>query len=104
MTHEMSSFRTEVLLSIQRALWDMVTPSLRGVAVRYTNLLIEPRFIFEALTEEERMIAQEVGTYIIADFLPPTDIRVNMVALAPGGPRSLEQGEEWVYLRREEQP
>lgn len=39
------SFHGEVLLSFQRALWDMVTPSLRAVAVRSAYPLIEARFI-----------------------------------------------------------
>jgi hypothetical protein len=103
MTAEAGSFRTQVLLSIQRALWDMVTPELRGLAVKHVSPLIELRFIYEAVAEEQRMIAEEVGTYVIADFSPPTDIRIETVAIAPGIRRSLEEGEEWVYRRREEQ-
>lgn len=36
MTTDPAAFRTEVLLSLQRALWDLVTPGLRAVSVRPT--------------------------------------------------------------------
>jgi hypothetical protein len=65
--------------------------------------LIDIRFIYEAETEESRAIAEEVGTYVIADFSPPIDIRIRLASIEPSAPRSLEEGEEWVYLRREAQ-
>lgn len=40
--------RTRVLLSIQRALLGMVTPSLRGVAVTWGDSAINARFIYDA--------------------------------------------------------
>lgn len=45
MTHDRGAFRIEVLLSFQRALWDLVTPGLRAVAVRPTYPRIEARFM-----------------------------------------------------------
>jgi hypothetical protein len=101
MTSETSAFRIEVLLSVQRALWDMVTPSLRGVAVKPAGPLIEARLIYESVTEEERMIAAEVEAYVVADFTPPVDVSFDAVAVSISAPRELEPGEEWVYLRRE---
>lgn len=101
MATEPRPFRIDVLLSFQRALWDMVTPSLRGVAMRLEYPLIEARFIFEAVGEDERMIAAEVGTYVIADFVPPVDISFTAIAAPPGTARELLADEEWVYLRRE---
>lgn len=101
MTTEALPFRVEVLLSLQRALWDMVTPSLRGVAMRLQYPLIEGRLIFEAVGEDERMIAAEVGSYVIADFAPPVDISFTAVAAPPETARELSADEEWVYLRRE---
>jgi hypothetical protein len=98
------SFRVEVLLSFQRALWDMVTPSLRGIAVKPVGPLIEARFIHERATEEEQLLVAEVEAYVVADFLPPVDVKFSAVAAPPGTPRVLEAGEEWVYLRHEEQP
>lgn len=101
MTPDSADFRTQVLLSLQRALWDMVTPSLRGVAVIPAHPLIEARLIYEAVGEEERVIAAEVETYVVADFLPPIDVQFTAVATPPDLPRELMRGEEWVYLRRE---
>lgn len=101
MTTNSDPFRTEVLLSFQRALWDMVTPSLRGVAVRPVRPLIEARFIYESVGEEEQMIASEVEAYVVADFLPPVDVRFTAVPVPAGEPRDLQAAEEWVYLRRE---
>ena len=95
------TFRAEVLLSFQRALWDMVTSSLRGVAVKPAYPLIEARFIYEAVGEKERMIAAEAEAYVLADFLPPVDVRFTAVAAPASSARELTSGEEWVYLRRE---
>lgn len=94
-------FRVEVLLSIQRALLDLVTPRLRGVAIRLTFPMIEARFIYESVGDEEREFAAEVGTNVIADFLPPVDISFEAVAIPTGVDRILEPGEEWVYRRWE---
>ena len=42
--------RNDVLLSFQRALWDMVTPNLRAVAVTPSYPTIRPRFLYEGST------------------------------------------------------
>lgn len=96
-------FRREVFLSFQRALWDMVTPSLRGIAVRPEYPVIRGRFIYEAVGPEEDEIVAEVGTYVVADFLPPVYPDFVAVAVPPSEPRNLEPEEHWVYLRRESQ-
>ncbi|WP_077489822.1 hypothetical protein [Sinomonas mesophila] len=91
-----------MLLSFQRALWDMVTPPLRGVAIRLTEPLIEARFIYEHQpTEDEIQIVAEVETYVIADFTPPTIASFKAVGASLLAPRELMTGEEWVYLRHE---
>jgi hypothetical protein len=96
-----AAFRTEVLLSFQRALWDLITPPLRAVAVRPSFPFIEARFIYEWVAAEEREIAAEAEAYLVADFLPPVDVRFTAVAAGPADERVLEDGEEWVYRRRE---
>ena len=96
-----SGFRIEVLLSLQRALWDLVTPSLRGVAVTPTYPIIKARFIFETVGEDEEMIVSEAGAYVVADFVPPVDIHFTAVPLAPSLRRELGPVEEWVYRRQE---
>ncbi|HEY3556064.1 MAG TPA: hypothetical protein VGL05_01300 [Kribbella sp.] len=104
MTIDSASFRIDVLLSFQRGLWDLVTPTLRAVAVSPTYPLIEARFIYEALSGDERLIAAEAEAYVVADFSPPVDVRFEAVALPPDQPRELLSGEEWVYRRREDEP
>lgn len=101
MIAEPAAFRTEVLLSFQRALWDMVTPPLRAVSVRRAYPLIEARFLYEVADDEGRSIAAEVEAYVVADFAPPVDVRFTAVGLPANLPRQLERDEEWVYLRRE---
>jgi hypothetical protein len=101
MSTEPAAFRVEVLLSFQRALWDMVTPALRGVAVRYSYPTILARFIYETLGGDETMLVAEVETYVLADFAPLVDVRCIAVAVPPSAHRDLAPGEEWVYLRRE---
>lgn len=95
MTTDPATFRIEVLLCFQRALWDMVTPALRAVAVRLAYSLIEARFIYEAVGERERMIADDVEGYVVADFIPPVNVRFVAVAVPPSAARELESGEEW---------
>lgn len=95
-------FRREVLLSVQRALWDMVTPPLRGVSITHSFPTIRARFLYDYVSDEEREITSEAETYMIADFLPPVTVRFEAVALPIGLPRELEEGEIWAYLRREE--
>ena len=94
-------FRVEVLLSLQRALWDMVTPTLRGVAVRPAFPDIHARFLYDRGSREDRDIVSEVEAYVAADFLPPVTVDFEAVVLPRERPRDLQEGEVWVYLRRE---
>lgn len=101
MTADSREFRVEVLLSFQRALWDMVTPALRGVAVRPAFPDIQARFLYEQVSGEDREIVSEVEAYVAADFLPPVMVEFEAVALPIERPRDLREGEVWAYLRRE---
>jgi len=95
-------FLPDVLLSFQRALWDMVTPELRGVAVSPERPVIEARFLYERPpTEDEIQIVAEVETYVVSDFGLDVDVSFRAVEVPTSLPRDLEVGERWVYLRRE---
>jgi hypothetical protein len=62
-----SDFRSEALLSIQRALWDMVTPALRVVAVHLEKSLIRVRFGNDRpLTAE--FVPMETSRYFTGDW------------------------------------
>lgn len=101
-------FRTQVLLSIQRALWDMVTPELRGVAVGWDKRTVDKRtvsatFLYdEPLSAEMWEIVREVETYVIADFDSTTATDFAADYLPADKPRQLEAEQWWAYLRRED--
>ncbi|MEU4454559.1 hypothetical protein AB0F44_24725 [Nocardioides sp. NPDC023903] len=95
-------FRVSVLLSMQRALWDLVTPNLRGVAIRIAPVRVEARFLLEnEPTDEDLENISEAETAMMADVR--NDVAVSFTASwVPNSlPRDLEQSEEWVYLRKE---
>lgn len=95
-------FRVQVLLSIQRALWDMVTPTLRGVAIQSRESPVRGRFLYEREpTLEEREIVAEVEAYVLADFDESVGVAFQADHVPRGMARDLAPGEEWVYLRRE---
>lgn len=95
-------FRTSVLLSLQRALWDVVTPNLRGVAVRADHPRITARFLFEGEpSEDDRENVSLAETYAIADFSTEVEIEFTPVQVPVAEPRDLHPGEHWVYLRKE---
>jgi hypothetical protein len=101
MTGELS-FRVQALLSIQRALWEMVTPNLRGVAIQPEAPIIRGRFLYENdPTNKEREIVAEVEAYVLADFDESVDVSFRAEHVPPERPRDLLLGEEWVYMRRE---
>lgn len=98
----MANFRASVLLSLQRAMWDLVTPGLRGVAVKVSESQIQARCIFEAAPNEADIEdVSLMGTCVVADF--PDDVLVEFASdfVVPDKPRLLLPGEEWVYLRKE---
>lgn len=95
-------FRVQVLLSVSRALWDLVTPGLRAVTVAAREPSIRIRFIFEdEPTDDDREDASLAETYVIADFDDSVSVSATCSWLPAGVPRDLEAGEEWVYRRKE---
>lgn len=58
-----------MLLSLQRALWEVVTPALRGVTVRFDDSRITARFLFaEEPNAQDREDVSLAETFTIADF------------------------------------
>lgn len=101
------NIRTSVLLSMQRALWDHVTPDLRGVAVESIGELdrgahVTARFLYEGdVGPLQRECVSESEAYFLADFLP--DVSTKFTALARAD-RNLQGDEMWVFLRWEPTP
>jgi len=95
--------RTEVILSMTRALWEQVTADLRGVAVAFQRSLnggsIEARFLYEAeVGDLQNECVSLAETYCIADF--PPDVTVAFRAV-PNATRDLLPDEEWIFPRWE---
>lgn len=98
----MTSLRTQVLLSLQRAFWDLVTPNLRGTAVRILDHDVSVRLIFENdPTEDDLENMSEAETYAIADFTDEVTVSFKADWIPASESRELLAGEEWVYLRKE---
>lgn len=94
--------RIRTLLSLQRSLLDIVTPNLRGVAVRYDPLVVRSRFLFEnPPAEDDLENVSEAETYTIADFQEGVSVEFSAVWLPTSQARDLLEGEHWVYLRKE---
>lgn len=95
--------RVEVLLSLQRALWEQVTPNLRGVTVAWRSArdadAIAARFLNDGrIGELERECVSLAETQCWADFLPGAAVAFRAVENAT---RALLPTEEWIYLRHE---
>ena len=104
MADAVRDLRTAVLLSMQRALWEQVTPDLRGVAVRFSGVLdsgasVNARFLYAGSAGVvQRDCVSTAEAYFAADFLD--DLTVSFDVVESAG-RDLAAGEEWVYLRWE---
>ena len=95
--------RTDVLLSMQRALWEAVTAGLRGVTVSYEGSSdqggIEARFLYEGdVGDMQAECVSLTETHCIADFPPEVSVAFHAV---PNATRDLMTDEEWVFLRCE---
>lgn len=99
-----TDLRTAALLSMQRALWEQVTPDLRGVALTWSGELdagaqVASRFLYEgAVGELQEQCVSEAEAYFVADFLE--DMSTNFVAVEHAD-RELQGDEEWVFLHWE---
>ncbi len=99
----MSELGVQVLLSMQRALWEQVTADLRGVAVSWEGSesggSVNARFLYEGdVGDLQRECVSLAETHCIADFSPAVSVAFQPVARAE---RDLRPKEEWVYLRWE---
>ena len=97
--------RVSLLLSMQRALWEQVTPNLRGVAVALrsdgTGQRVEARFLYEGdIGNTERECTSLAEANCIADMT--VDVTIAFTVQEPAS-LDLLPGEEWVYLPDEPQ-
>ena len=95
--------RVSLLLSMQRALWEQVTPNLRGVAVSLrlvgNRQTVEARFLYEGdAGDTERECTSLAETYCIADMTEDVSVAFLVIERAS---LDLMPGKQWVYLRHE---
>lgn len=96
-------FLKSVYLSFQRALWDMVTPDLRVVAVQVDDHIIRARFGYDQQPTESRTeLVSIVETEVVADFLPGVVTEFTTEFVPMGTSRLFEGDWRWIYLRREQ--
>jgi len=92
--------RTEVLLSLQRALLGEVTANLRAVTVRYDDNSIHFEAYFDgAPNDEEREGMSLVETEVMADF--PSTHEVTHEVIRLDAPAPIPKNRTWVYFRKE---
>jgi hypothetical protein len=102
MTQTGSLDRAEVLLSLQRALWDAVTPALRGVSVGWSNGTIEATFVYDCpITDDITELVAIVETEVLADFPPGISTQFELVHMPRSEDRREAAREWWAYLRHE---
>lgn len=98
----LNSFSSDAVLSINRAMWDAVLPTLRSVSVRAIHPNIDVRFVYEYLGDRERIVTEDIETRTIADFCEDVVVRCVSVEVPIHEQRVLLEGERWVFLRYEE--
>lgn len=99
---EPKDLRVSVLLSMQRALWDVVTPGLRGVSVAHQDGGIAARFLFDhEPTDDDREDVSLAETSLFTDFPDGFDVTFSAARVPVAEQRALLDGEYWVFLRKE---
>ena len=97
-------FGADFRLSLQRALWGMITPSVHAIALGWDDGVGRARFVFDDVPgEDERELVAEVETEVIADFGEAGVFAFTTDVSLADRPR-LEPGERWWAYLRYEQP
>lgn len=92
----------EAIACISRSMWEKVTPDLRAVAYKLTDLSLAVRFVYASTpTQEQIEMVSVAETECMADFWQTHSVAYSAEALAVVQERTLAEGERWVYLRYE---
>jgi hypothetical protein len=95
--------RAESLLSMQRALWNEVTPDLRGVAMGWDNGVVVARFLYDSpVDDQKRERLSDVEVEVIADLEHDTTTNFEVEYLPIVVSRQSRALETWAYLRAED--
>lgn len=100
MTQASSQRRSEVLLSLQRALLGEVSAQLRAVTVTFDEKSVTARAYFDGeIDDEDREGMSSVETQILADFPDDHSMRIECHRL--DAPAPIVDDGVWVFARRE---
>ena len=93
--------RTKVLLSVQTALLDEITPNIRGITCGWDDSLITVHCYFQGeISEYDRESMECVATEVIANF-PEHKIDIESKQLNMPEPLTSYTLSAWVYRRKE---
>lgn len=93
--------RRDILISVQRALWGMIYPSIRAIAVEFDELkkLKIVFYLDREPTEDDYEIISEVAGSVCADI---NFTEVEEICIHSDEPFSkLDSLCSWVYMRKE---
>jgi hypothetical protein len=104
MNSENLNLSVQFRLYMQRALWGMITPDMRAIAIGWSDERVWARFIYDhPVVEVDWEIIREVETSVIADLEEGVDVRFKAEFLAQGKLSHLPDEKWWAYVRREVQ-
>ena len=98
-----TEIRADVLLALQVALLDMITPNIRGVTCDWDDIKITIKFIFDGnYSEDNKELCEEVVTEVMSHF-PRHNVELKLASIS--SPLSIkdEMLAAWGFLRRENQ-
>lgn len=98
-----TDFRRSVALSIQRALWDLVTPALRGVALTSSYPNIGGRFIYDRVPTQVDLEDLSLAVRrIVAGFQSDVHVSLEACYVPVSQSRDLLLDEWWAFRRKED--
>jgi hypothetical protein len=94
--------RQDALLSMQRALWQIPTPELRGVVIGERAGAVAADFLYDGeICDNQRELVALAESCFFADCPPETVVQFRAVATRAPEPLDMRGLEDWVYLRWE---
>jgi len=95
--------RVSAILSLNRALWGEVAPTLRAAKIKWNEKTVHLYFYYDGeISEEDHESAECVATEVIADF-PEHKLEIDILRWDYPKPVP-QEGLETVYYRRESNP
>jgi hypothetical protein len=105
MTTDKTDFRSQVLLSVLRALWGMITPDIRAISVTWGGGIVGAMFIYDhPVSEADWEVVREVETSVVADFGADVPTHFAAESIPRGGLPDVPKEGWWVYVRHEGTP